>query len=171
MQRLLVWAEGLMAMDDDTWARHASGWSVWTRIATPLPLLALAIWSRAWIGWGALLPLAVVCAWIWLNPRLFSAPATFESWPARAVLGERVLLRHPTRVPHHHRRPLQFLTLISGVGILPFAYGLWAYDIGFTCLGIVLIAGGKTWFCDRTAWVWDDVSREGMTIADLRKTS
>ncbi len=43
--------ERAMAMDDTTWARHANPWSVWTRVPI-LPALALAIYSRAWIGGG-----------------------------------------------------------------------------------------------------------------------
>ncbi|CUH46203.1 hypothetical protein RUA4292_00368 [Ruegeria atlantica] len=42
-------SERLMGMKDEIWLRHANPWSVWTRVLTPLPLLALAIWSREWI--------------------------------------------------------------------------------------------------------------------------
>ena len=45
--------ERFMGMKDEVWLRHINPWSVWTRVLTPLPLLALAIWSRAWIsGWA-----------------------------------------------------------------------------------------------------------------------
>jgi hypothetical protein len=46
--------ERLMSMDDRVWRRHANPWSGWTRV-TALPLLVLAIWSRVWIGWWAVL--------------------------------------------------------------------------------------------------------------------
>ena len=46
-------AERLMGMSDAVWARHANLWSVYTRF-TVLPLLVMAIWSRAWIGWWVL---------------------------------------------------------------------------------------------------------------------
>ncbi|WP_377193710.1 DUF6653 family protein [Ruegeria meonggei] len=42
-------------MKDEVWLRHANPWSVWARVLTPLPLLALAIWSRAWIGYANLM--------------------------------------------------------------------------------------------------------------------
>lgn len=42
-------------MSEDAWARHANPWSVWTRIATALPLLILAVWSRVWLGWRSLI--------------------------------------------------------------------------------------------------------------------
>lgn len=49
-------------MDEETWMRHANPWSVWTR-TTALPLLILAVWSRVWIGWWALLPIAAAVLW------------------------------------------------------------------------------------------------------------
>ncbi|MEM1453414.1 MAG: DUF6653 family protein, partial [Planctomycetota bacterium] len=35
-----------MDMDERTWMRHASPWSVWTRFFTCVPLISLAVWSR-----------------------------------------------------------------------------------------------------------------------------
>ena len=40
----------LFKMDDKTWERHVNPWSVWTRMMI-LPVLALVIWSRVWLGW------------------------------------------------------------------------------------------------------------------------
>lgn len=45
------WIARAHRMDDAAWARHANPWSVWTRVPILL-LLALAIWSRAWIARG-----------------------------------------------------------------------------------------------------------------------
>jgi len=93
----------LFAMSDAVWARHASPWSVWTRTAT-LPVLLLAVWSRAWIGWWALLPVAAVLVWAWLNPRLFPPPRTTDTWAARATFGERLwIARREVPVPPRHR--------------------------------------------------------------------
>jgi hypothetical protein len=161
-------AERLMGMNDRTWLRHASDWSVWTRILTPLPLLALAIWSRVWMGWGALFPVTLAVAWIWLNPRLFTKPATLDGWGARGVLGERVFLRQRSRVAAHHLAAARLLTLLSALGILPFIWGLWSLDPWATLTGIVTISGFKTWFLDRMVWVWDDFVRNGGTLDDLR---
>lgn len=55
-------SERLMGMTDETWARHANPWSVYTRFSI-LPLFALAVWSRAWIGWGALIAVTAVVFW------------------------------------------------------------------------------------------------------------
>jgi hypothetical protein len=160
-------SERLMGMKDEVWLRHANPWSVWTRILTPLPLLALAIWSRAWIGGWAWAAVGAVLLWIWINPRAFSRPESLESWSARGVLGERVWLRHRVKVAAHHKRVANALAVISGLGFLPFAYGLWVFDLGFTVLGIVVISGGKMWFVDRMAWIWSDFLHEGGSIDDL----
>ncbi len=86
-------AAKLFQMSDDVWERHANPWSVWTRYPC-LPLLAIAIWSRVWIGWVSLLPIALICVWIWINPRVFGKPKSTRNWASKAVLGERALLAH-----------------------------------------------------------------------------
>ncbi|MEP1610816.1 MAG: DUF6653 family protein [Roseobacter sp.] len=60
-------SERLMSMEDEVLLRNASPWSVWFRVLTPLSLLALAIWSRAWIGIGAWGAVAIVLVWIWCD--------------------------------------------------------------------------------------------------------
>lgn len=67
--------------------------SGWSRMSV-LPLLALAIWSRIWIGWWSLLPIGVTIFWMWLNPRAFPIPQSTSNWMSKGVLGERVWLRH-----------------------------------------------------------------------------
>jgi len=46
-------------MSDGVWMRHANPWSFATRVPV-LPLLVLAIWSRAWWGAWALVPVAAI---------------------------------------------------------------------------------------------------------------
>ncbi|MBX3553855.1 MAG: hypothetical protein KF697_15500, partial [Pseudolabrys sp.] len=91
MNALMQFVAALFRMDERVWERHANPVSVWTRFAT-FPLLMLALWSVHWIGWYCLIPLAVLAAWLWLNPRIFPPPASTQSWASRAVLGERVYL-------------------------------------------------------------------------------
>ena len=66
-------AERLMGMNDETWERHANPLSVYSRFSC-LPLIVAAIWSRVWLGWWALAPLALAIGWTFINPRLFPAP-------------------------------------------------------------------------------------------------
>ncbi|MEP2472291.1 DUF6653 family protein [Roseobacter sp.] len=160
-------SERLMGMQDEVWLRHANPWSVWSRVLTPLPSLALSIWGRASIGNGAWGAVVIVLVWIWLNPRVFAQPKTFNSWSSQGVLGERVWLRHRDKVAGHHKSVANALAIGSGLGLFPFAYGLLTYNPGLTCLGIVVISGGKMWFVDRMVWIWRDFEHMGGSLEDL----
>lgn len=109
-------SEKVMGMDDATWARHANPWSGWTRMSI-LPLFALAVWSRVWLGWWALGPVALVLIWTWANPRIFPAPRSLDNWMSQGVLGERIWLARKERpIPTHHARATQALTIASALG-------------------------------------------------------
>lgn len=69
-------------MSDEAWRRHANPWSVWTRFAA-IPLMMLAIWSRVWIGWWALVPVGVVILWLWWNPHAFAPVDKPVAWSSR----------------------------------------------------------------------------------------
>jgi hypothetical protein len=140
-------------MDDATWARHANPWSVWTRVPI-LPLLALAVWSRAWIGWWALLPAALLLAWTWVNPRIFPPPRSTGNWSSRAVLGERLwLARNEVPVPPRHRVVPRLLTALSAAGGLLVAIGLVRLLPWATLTGLAVAMLAKFWFLDRMTWL------------------
>ncbi|WP_372623242.1 DUF6653 family protein [Falsiroseomonas sp.] len=147
----------LHRMDDGAWARHANPWSVWTRVPI-LPLLVLAVWSREWIGWWALLPVAALLAWTWVNPRAFPPPRRLENWGSRAVLGERLWLeRKETPVPPRHRLAPKLLNAMAAAGGLLLIYGLvwllpWA-----TLTGLAVAMLSKFWFLDRMTWLVADM--------------
>lgn len=150
-------AERMMGMTDEVWARHASPWSVGTRFLM-LPLLALAIWSRVWIGWWALLAVAVVLFLVWWNPRAFPPPATTDHWAAKGTFGERVFLnRKSVPIPAHHLRWGVALSWASAAGLPFFIWGLWALEVWPTLLGMVLIVLPKVWFVDRMVWLYEDM--------------
>lgn len=147
----------LFRMDERTWARHASPWSVWTR-AISLPLLMLAVWSRAWIGWWALLPVAAVVLWLWINPRAFPPPRSTNNWASKGVLGERVWLnRREVPVPEHHRLAPNILSAISASGALLLIWGLVRLEIWPALLGAVIVMLCKLWFVDRMVWLYEDM--------------
>jgi hypothetical protein len=127
-----------------------------------------AVFSRVWLGWGALGPITLVLIWIWLNPRLFAAPQDLRSWAAQGVLGERVFLRKRAAISAHHLRAAHILTAISAFGLLPLIWGLYTLNIWAAFLGAVIVSGAKTWFVDRMVWVWQDFERAGFGIDDLR---
>ena len=94
-------AERFMGLSVEVLARHANPWSAFTRF-TVLPLLALAIWSRVWVGPWAWLLILLTLIWNWLNPRLFSPPSSLDNWASRGVLGERIWLNRRNEVRAHH---------------------------------------------------------------------
>ena len=151
------WLEKLMAMDDATWKRHANPWSVWTRMPI-LPLLVLAIWSRVWLGWWCLGPIALLCLWTYLNPRAFSEPSSTDNWASKATFGERVWLNRKTvPIPGHHARFAQRLNAVAALGMIPLVYGLVFYEPFVTLLGLSLVIMGKLWFLDRMVWLYQDM--------------
>ena len=161
---VLAGAERLMGMDERAWRRHANPLSFWTRVAIP-PLLALAVWSRVWIGWWCLVPVALLSGWAWLNPRAFPAPRTLDAWASRGVLGERLFLgrrglaRRGRRLPDAHVRACGRLTVAGALGLLPLAWGLIVLDAFAVLFGLTLSLGAKLWFIDRCVWMRDEAAR------------
>ena len=155
--RAMARAHGL---DERGWERHAAPWSVWTRVAI-LPLGALAVWARVWIGWWFLLPLAALVVWSFVNPRAFPPPVTTRTWSARAVMGERVwLARGALPIPEHHARMAAVTSGIAAAGLPLAAWGLWRLELWPLLLGLALCLVGKFWFIDRMVWLFEDMARE-----------
>src|SRR5689334_8213591 len=102
-------------MSDETWRRHANPWSVWTRFAA-IPPLVLAVWSRTWIGWWCLLPLALVVAWLFVNPGAFAPVDRPVSWTSRGIYGEHIWLSDRAALPEECLRVLRLLALPGAAG-------------------------------------------------------
>ena len=146
-----------MAMDDATWMRHANPWSVRSRF-TCLPLFALSVWSREWLGVWALVPVALALAWMWLNPRIFAPPANRDSWASKGTFGERIYLnRRRIPIPGHHARAAGVLTGAAAAGFVLMAIGLAIPEAGLTTAGLVSSMLAKAWFFDRMVWLYEDM--------------
>lgn len=149
-------SERMMRMDDAAWLRHANPWSVWTRFAV-LPLICLAVWSRVWLGWWSLVPIAAALFWVWYNPRAFPPPERTDSWAARGTFGERIFLEHRKGcIRAEHIRVATVLTLLAASGVPILIFGLWALDFWATVCGVLVIGGFKAWFVDRMVWIYDE---------------
>jgi hypothetical protein len=148
---------GLFRLDDEGWQRHANPWSGWTRLCA-LPLVVLALWSRLWLGWWSLVPIALSLLWVWINPRLFPPPNSTRTWMARAVLGERVWLnRDRVPVPQHHQTVPHVLSVTGGVGVALVIWGVVAPAVWPTAVGVLVVFGSKLWFMDRMVWLYADM--------------
>jgi len=145
-------------MTDAVWERHTNPWSVWTRYGA-LPLLIAAIWSRVWLGWGAIAPTLVVILWIWLNPRIFPKPKTTRQWASKAVLGERIWMNQKqVPIPPHHHPVIALSNTVNAIGFGICVWGLWSLNPWPTLLGLSWVILGKTWFLDRMVWLCDEMS-------------
>lgn len=140
-------------MSDEVWRRHANPWSVWTRFAA-IPALILAIWSRVWLGWYALVPVALVAVWLWLNPRVF-APVEPVSWAAKGIYGERLWVHDAERIPARDRVLLRWLAIPGLVGFPLLAWGLYALKVWPTLGGAAIIVIGQLWRIDRMGRIYD----------------
>jgi hypothetical protein len=153
-------AEKLMRMDDAAWRRHANPWSVYTRF-TCLPLIVLAIWSRVWLGWWCLVPLALAILWTFFNPRFFNEPKSLDSWASKGVMGERLFLnRESNPIAKHHVDMANILTVLSVLGVMILAYGLIVLSFWGVVAGMIATILPKVWFVDRMVWIYEDKKRE-----------
>jgi hypothetical protein len=149
----------LFGLHGDAWLRHANPVSVWTRFAV-LPLLALSIWSRDWIGWWSLLALAASIVFMVVNPVLFPPPASTRNWASRAVFGERVLNEAASaELPRQFRstRVTHVTYAFQVAGLAQLAYGLVELDVVATVAGLLLLQCAKAWFLDRMVLLFEDV--------------
>lgn len=155
-------------LDPAGWTRHANPWSVYTRIPVPA-LFAAAVWTREWLGWWSLVPVAAVCVWTAVNPKAFPPPANLSAWASRSVLGETFWNdRKATPVPTRHRVAPWVLTGINTAGLPLIVWSLIADDFWILATGLVLQSAGKLWFLDRMVWLNDDMVALGHTAPPLR---
>jgi hypothetical protein len=156
LENTLAKAFGLRG--EDAWRRHANPWSVYTRIPIPLLLIG-AIWSRTWVGWWSLVPIAACLMWTVVNPRVFPPPRTLESWASRSVMGETVWAKRKLApIPARHRTAPYVLSALSAVGLPFLVWGVVVLDPWITLFGLAVQTTGKLWFLDRMALLYDDVS-------------
>jgi hypothetical protein len=138
------------------WMRHANPASVWTRFAT-LPLLALAIWSRDWIGWWSLIPIGLSLVWVVVNPRFFHEPSSTKNWASRSVLGERTWTEG-----NRSSFPREFVSRVPNVaiafqvvGLIVLVYGLIELDPIASVTGVVVVQLPKIWYLDRMVLLFE----------------
>ena len=146
--------------------RHANPASVWTRFAV-LPLLALAIWSRVWIGWWCLIPIALLIAWLVVNPLFFERPRSTKHWASKSVFGERIWTETPRgNLPIEFRSKVPGLAqAYQGIGLLILVYGLVVFDVVAVVSGVLITQGGKLWYLDRMVLIYEAMKQRDEAFA------
>jgi hypothetical protein len=145
---------------EETWRRHANPWSVWTRFAA-VPAMILAVWSRVWIGWWSLAPVAVVMIWLfWLNLRIFPPVTEPGSWAAKGVYGEKLWLRNLSRGSAEHQAIRRFLVVVGLAGFGFLIWGLVQLDFWPILYGATLVVLGKLWLIDRFGMLYDELNED-----------
>ncbi len=143
-------------MNDEAWRRHANPWSVFTRFVA-IPAMILAIWSRTWIGWWALLPISMTLVWLWINPHVFPAVSATSSWAAKGIFGERLWLEGQSEFPRDYGPILRWLMSIGVVGLIMIAWGLFAFHVWVTIIGTVLVVMAQLWRIDRLGILYESI--------------
>lgn len=157
MKDIGEFAQQWMGMTDTVWEHHANPMSGWSRVPV-LPLLALSIWCRIWIGWLCAVPIGLIMLWIWLNPRVFPIPTSTDNWMSKGVLGERVWLNKKTiPIARHHFTIATKLNLLAGLGMIPAVIGLYQLNGWMTISGITTMMMAKLWFLDRMVWLFEEM--------------
>jgi Family of unknown function (DUF6653) len=157
----------LFGLQGDSWLRHANPISVWTRFAV-LPLLAVSIWSRAWIGWWSLIPIALSLIFMVVNPLLFPKPRSTKNWASKGVLGERIWAdRTKVELPEQFRssRVANVTYLVQLVGMVALAYGLVELELVAVTAGLVIVQCAKAWFIDRMVLLFEDMKTRNSEYA------
>jgi hypothetical protein len=146
----------VFGLEGESWMRHANAVSVWTRFLA-LPMLAVSFWSRDWIGWFSLIPIALSLVWMAINPIFFSKPRSTRNWASKGVLGERVWAEgdHSTFPPEYQTRALTVAALYQSIGMAFLGYGLWVLNPLVAVLGLLIVQGGKAWYIDRMVLLFD----------------
>jgi len=148
----------VFGLEGDKWLRHSNPWSVWTRF-TVLPLLVLSIWSRDWIGWFSLIPLALSVVWLFTNPLFFSEPRSTKNWASKGVLGERLWSeRDRSSLPQQFDSSVPNVAQsLQVVGLAALVYGLIDLDALVTITGTLIVQVAKLWYIDRMVLLFDDM--------------
>lgn len=143
---------------EEVWRRHANPWSVYTRFAA-IPAMILAVWSRIWIHWWALVPVALVIVWLLLNPFAFPPVSTPRSWASKGIYGERLWLLDKSQVPQGHRVILRCLVVLGFVGLLLVGWGLFTLLVWPTVFGATLVVLAQLWRIDRMGFLFEELER------------
>lgn len=127
-ERRWLGGDPLLGSTEADGARGHDRWDVALDLASA-PLLALALWSRAWLGWWAVLPVALAVALPFLNRRPRRPPVRPDAWTFRSAVGPPLLLRRWAAIPAPARAEAAALWSLKLVLHLAVLVGAWAFAL------------------------------------------
>jgi hypothetical protein len=154
-------------LEGESWMEHSNAWSVWTRFLA-LPLIVMSIWTRDWIGWWCLVPLALSLVFMVINPRLFKAPKSTRNWASKGVFGERIWAdRKTVEIPAKYGKSLvpTVCYVAQTLSLVVLAYGLVRMDVMATIAGTVMCQIAKSWYIDRMVLLYEDMKERNAEYA------
>jgi hypothetical protein len=140
---------------DEMWKRHANPWSVWTRFAA-IPAFMLAVWSRVWIGWWSLIPIALVVLWLFLNVFVFAPITSPHNWASKGIYGEKLWLSKRSEIPEHYAVMQQRLIILGLIGMILIAGGLYQLHAWISILAAVILILTQLWRIDRFSTLYEE---------------
>lgn len=141
-------------ISDQMWKRHANPWSVWTRFAA-IPAFILAVWSRVWLGGWALVPVAVVMAWLILNVFVFPPVDNPISWVSKGIYGEQLWLKQRKKLPRHYDIAQRWLIVLGVIGMSLIVVGLVILNTWLCAMGCIVVTLAQLWRIDRFSLLYD----------------
>lgn len=141
--------------DQGAWKRHANPWSVWTRMAGLVPILA-PVFFRETLGWWALAIIAPGIAWMWLNPRAFKPVHHPVRWAEKGIYGEKLWSAGKSTALARHKTAMRLLLLLAAAGAGLLVYGMVVIEAWPTIFGVTLVLLSQLWQIDRFAAIYDE---------------
>ena len=115
------------------------------------------MWSRVWLGWWALVPVASVVIWLVINPVAFRAVDEPTNWVSKAVYGQQIWLTQRERVPIVYLTIMRWLVAVGLAGFGFIGWGLWALDLWPVVYGVTLVIFSQFWQWDRQRLLYDEL--------------
>jgi hypothetical protein len=135
-------------------------------VASVLPLPVASTWSRVWLGWWCIVPLLLSVIWLFINPLFFAPPrSTSTGRPSpfsESGSGSIAHVLPPGRFPVPCASAC---AVVPGLGLVPLVYGFIAFDAVATLTGVSTVEGGKLWYLDRMARLFDEVELRRPEVA------
>ncbi|MEV0825022.1 DUF6653 family protein [Nonomuraea rubra] len=155
MMKLTQAAAATFGLNEESWKRHANAWSVWTRMAGVLPILA-PIYFREELGWWALAPIAAGVIWMWINPHAFKPVLEPRRWAEKGIYGEKMYAADHSLAAEAHRPAIRWLIALAAAGLGIMVYGLVTIEAWPSVFGLTLIFISQLWQIDRFVAIYEE---------------